>query len=282
MSTTIAPAGSPLREPVRAHRFKRSTRQRLFRGTLYALFAIALCVIATLANWHQIQQSFFDGQVWKSQFPAIITTGGFNTVKYTALSFTFGFALAILLALMKLAPVAPYRWLATAYIEFFRGLPALLVIFLVGLAVPIAFNGWSFPGGNAGAGFVALALVYGAYMAETLRAGIQAVPKGQVEAARSLGMGPVRTMVTVVFPQAVRIVIPPLTNELVALLKDTSLIQVLGFAANERDLTSLASDNLQNSSNASPLIVAGLLYLIITLPLTRLVAYMERRADRAR
>lgn len=249
---------------------------------LYGVFVVGIVVAVVLTNWHQIQTSFFDGHVWKQQFPGIITTGAKNTVVYTALAFVLGFVLAIVLALMKLAPVAPYRWIATIYIEFFRGLPALVVIFAVGLAIPIAFNGWSVPGGNAGAGVFALMLVYGAYMAETLRAGIQAVPKGQIEAARSLGMGSARTMVTVVFPQAVRIVIPPLTNELVALLKDTSLLQFLGFAIGERDLTAFASDNLQQSGNASPLIVAGLFYLIITLPLTRLVAYMERRADRAR
>lgn len=263
-------------------RLKRTTRRRLTRAALYAIFVIAVLLVVVFADWGQVRSSFFDGAVWKDQFPTIITTAAVNTIKYTVEAFILGFALAVVLALMKLAPVAPYRWLATIYIEFFRGLPALLVIFLIGLAIPIAFNGWSVPGGNSGAGVAALTIVYGAYMAETLRAGIQAVPKGQVEAARSLGMGPARTMITVVFPQAVRIVIPPLTNELVALLKDTSLIQFLGFAVAEQDLTALASDNIQSSGNASPLIAAGLIYLIITLPLTRLVAYMERRADRAR
>jgi polar amino acid transport system permease protein len=119
-------------------------------------------------------------------------------------------------------------------------------------------------------------------MAETIRAGIQAVPKGQYEAARSLGMSSYRTMRSVTLPQALRIVIPPLTNEFVALLKDTSLIQVLGFAVAERELTAFASDNIVDYANASPLMVAAVLYLAITLPLTRLVAWLERRAQRAR
>lgn len=282
MSTLSAnPAPVPGRAPRRQHRLKRSTRSRLTRVGLYVLFAAVVVVLALVANWHQVQESFLDGQVWRQQFPEIITTGVKNTIVYTVIAFALAFVLAIVLALMKLAPVAPYRWLATAYIELFRGLPALVVIFGVGLAVPIAY-GWRPPGGNAGAGVLALTIVYGAYMAETLRAGIQAVPKGQIEAARSLGMSAGRTLITVTMPQAIRIVIPPLTNELVALLKDTSLIQFLGFAVGERELTALASDNLQASSNASPLLAAAVFYLIITLPLTRLVAWMERRADRAR
>jgi polar amino acid transport system permease protein len=124
--------------------------------------------------------------------------------------------------------------------------------------------------------------VYGAYMAETIRAGILAVPKGQYEAARSLGMSSFRTMVSITLPQALRIVIPPLTNELVALLKDTSLIQVIGFAATERELTAFGSDQLNTFASPSPLMAVAVLYLVITLPLTRLVAWLERRGQRAR
>lgn len=279
MSAVAAP--TPVPEGPRP-RLKRTTRARLVRWALYALFLVIVLVIALLADWNAIGTNYFDGSVWKDLFPEIITTAAKHTVMYTVYSFVFAFVLAIVLALMKLAPVAPYRWLATAYIEFFRGLPALVVIFGVGLTIPLAFSGWRPPGGNGGAGVMALTLVYGAYMAETIRAGIQAVPKGQYEAARSLGMSSYRTMVSITLPQALRIVIPPLTNELVALLKDTSLIQVLGFAESERELTSFASDNIVVHSNASPLMAVAVLYLVITLPLTRLVAWLERRGQRAR
>jgi len=124
--------------------------------------------------------------------------------------------------------------------------------------------------------------VSAAYMAETLRAGIQAVPKGQNEAARSLGMGPGRTMGSIVLPQALRIVIPPLTNEFVLLIKDTALLAIIGVAQNQRELTTYARDELSLTANSTPLMVAALLYLIITLPLTRLVAALERRQQRAR
>ncbi len=208
-----------------------------------------------------------------------ITMGA--SVVYTAIAFTGGLVLALVLALMKLSPVGPYRWLATGYIEFFRGLPALIVIIAFGFAVPIAF-GWTPPGGSIGAGVLALIVVSAAYMAETIRAGIQAVPKGQAEAARSLGMSGSWTMTSVVLPQAIRIVIPPLTNELVILIKDTSLLFVIGMAAQERELTTFARDGLIESADGTPLLAAAAFYLMITLPLTRLVARLERRTQKAR
>jgi polar amino acid transport system permease protein len=185
------------------------------------------------------------------------------------------------LALMKLSPVAAYRWLATVYIEFFRGLPALVVIIFMALGVPLAF-GWTPPGGPLGGGLIGLIMVSSAYMAETLRAGIQAVPKGQAEAARSLGMSGAWTMISVTMPQAIRIVIPPMTNEFVLLIKDTSLLAFVGMQADQVDLTAFGSNNLQSFGNPSPLLAIALVYLAIALPLTRLVAYLEKRTQRAR
>ena len=122
----------------------------------------------------------------------------------------------------------------------------------------------------------------GAYLAETIRAGIQAVPKGQVEAARSLGLSHTATMRSVVIPQAFRVVIPPLTNELVLLLKDTSLLSVLGVTIADKELTKFGRDAANQGFNGTPLIIAGIMYLVITVPLTRLVAVLERRNARAR
>jgi polar amino acid transport system permease protein len=177
--------------------------------------------------------------------------------------------------------VLPYRWFATGYIELFRGLPALLVIFGFAYAIPIAFQ-WRPPGGSVGAGLIGLIVVSAAYIAETIRAGIEAVPKGQMEAARSLGMNPSWTMVSVVLPQAFRIITPPLTNELVILIKDTSLLFIAGMALGERELTTFARDSVTSQANATPLVVASLLYLAITLPLTQLVAKLERHNKRGR
>jgi polar amino acid transport system permease protein len=124
--------------------------------------------------------------------------------------------------------------------------------------------------------------VAGAYLAETVRAGIQAVPKGQVEAARSLGMTHTTTLWRVVVPQAFRIVIPPLTNEFVLLLKDTSLLSILGFFLDQREITKFSRDLAGRTFNATPLVIGGLMYLVITIPLTQVVAMLERRNERTR
>ena len=260
---------------------KPSTRRRLFRGVLYAIFVAVVVALVLAADWGAIGTNFFDWEIAAELFPEVVLVAAKNTILYTLVSFVGGLVLGLVLALMKLSPVAPYRWAATVYIEFFRGLPALLVIFTMAFAVPIAF-GWRPPGGSAGAGVVALIIVSAAYIAETLRAGIQAVPKGQVEAARSLGMRPSWTMISVVLPQAVRIVIPPLTNELVVLIKDTSLLFIAGMALQDRELTTFARDLASQTANSTPLLVTAVMYLVVTLPLTRLVAYMERRTQRAR
>lgn len=260
---------------------KRATRRRLIDGLLYAALLVVAVLLVRSADWQAIRANFLDTDTLAVLWPDIVLEGARNTVLFTAIAFAGGLALALVLALMKLSPVLPYRWLASGYIEFFRGLPVLVVIFAFSLAVPLAFQ-WNFPGGFAGAGVSALIVVSAAYMAETLRAGIQAVPKGQVEAARSLGMGNTRTTVSVVLPQAFRIVIPPLTNEVVLLIKDTSLLSAVGVVVGQRELTTYARDILNSEGDATPLLAAAVMYLVITLPLTQLVAWLERRQQRAR
>lgn len=267
--------------PLPAGGIRRSTKRRLTRTLFYLIFASGLAALALSADWGAIRTAFFDSSIMRDAFPEVITVAAKNTVTYTAISFTGGLVLGLLLALMKLSPVTPYRWAATLYIEFMRGLPAILVIFTFAFALPIAFQ-WRPPGGSAGAGLLALIVVSAAYIAETIRAGIQAVPAGQVEAAKSLGMSSTHTMVAVVLPQAFRIVIPPLTNELVILIKDTSLLFIAGMAIQEQELTTFARDSVSTVGNSTPLTVAALMYLAVTLPLTRLVSYLERRMGNAR
>jgi polar amino acid transport system permease protein len=168
------------------------------------------------------------------------------------------------------------------YIELFRGLPALLIFIFVGVAVPLAFPGTEIAGGTCGKVALALGLVSAAYMAETIRAGIQAVPKGQLEAARSLGFSHGRAMVSIIIPQAFRIVIPPLTNELVLLVKDSSLVLFLGVTLQERELTKFGRDLASETANSTPILVAGLCYLLVTLPLGYLVRRLEARAGKDR
>ena len=256
-------------------------RKRLTRGALYAgIVAIGVAAVF-LADWSAIQRNFFNAEIMADMMPDAVLIGVRNTIVYTTGAFAFGFVLALVLALMRLSPVGPYRWLATGYIELFRGVPALITILLVAFGLPIAF-GWRVPGGVLGTGSVGLGIVAAAYMAETMRAGIEAVPIGQAEAARSLGMSSSTAMFFIILPQAFRIIIPPLTNELVLLLKDTSLLFVIGTTPLTKELTKFARDFMATTSNATPLTVAAILYLVITLPLTFLVRRLERRAGRGR
>ncbi|MFT7835207.1 amino acid ABC transporter permease [Saccharothrix sp. BKS2] len=249
-------------------------RSTLSRRAQYVLLLVVALLLAFIADWGELRRSFFDVDTAREMFPGILTVAFKNTLLYTAFGFAIALALGLVLALMKLSSVAPYRWLATIYIEFFRGVPALLVFIAIDTAVPLAFGIAFDTASKAG---VALGLAGGAYIAETIRAGIQAVPKGQIEAARSLGMSPFRTTVTVVIPQAFRIVLPPLTNELILLTKDSSLISVVGLTRAEYELTKFGRETLSQNPTLTPILVAGLCYLIITLPLGHLSRHLERR-----
>ncbi|GGM57733.1 amino acid ABC transporter permease [Longimycelium tulufanense] len=249
-------------------------RAQAVRGGQYALLVVVAVVLAVVADWQNIGRAFFNLDVARAQFPEIISTALVNTVTYTVLGFGFGLVLGLILALMRMSSVPPYRWLASIYIEFFRGVPALLVFIAFGFGVPIAFQVRFDIYSTV---MLALGLVGAAYMAETIRAGIQAVPKGQVEAARSLGMSQARAMVTVVIPQAFRIILPPLTNELILLTKDSSLIYLLGLATSEYELAKFGRAALNEHQSMTPILIAGLCYLIITIPLSFLSRWLERR-----
>ncbi|GAA2616928.1 amino acid ABC transporter permease [Streptomyces axinellae] len=257
----------------------RRNRTRLIRTAQYGVLGAAVLVFALAADWGELRRAFFDLDVAKEQFPEVITTALVNTVVYTVLGFGFGLGLGLLLALMRLSEVPPYRWLAVAYIEFFRGVPALLVFIALGFGVPLAFQ---VSINQYVTVMLALGLVGAAYMAETIRAGILAVPKGQTEAARSLGMSQPRAMVSIIIPQAFRIVLPPLANELILLTKDSSLVYLLGLSMDQYELAKFGRDALNQHRSLTPVLIAGLFYLAITLPLGHLVRRLESRTARAR
>jgi polar amino acid transport system permease protein len=258
----------------------RRQRARAVRWSVYGASLVLVALIAVAVDWAALQETFFDPELAREQFPEILTQAAKNTLIFTAFGFSLALGLGLVLALMRLSAVRPYRWASLVYIEVLRGLPALLTILLIGFGLPIA-TGQQLPGTYT-TGSVAIGMVGAAYIAETIRAGIQAVPRGQMEAARSLGMSQSRAMVTVVVPQAFRIVIPPLTNEFVLLLKDTSLISVLGVTAATKELTRFGRDGVIDNANSTPLVVAGLVYLMITIPLTVLAGYIERRTEASR
>lgn len=262
-------------EPPR-RRMSPRRRARVARGIQYAVLLAAALALVLSTDWSRVGSSFFNPDAARPMLhtvPAALR----NTLVYTVGAFAVGLSLGTLLALMKLSTVRPYRWIATLYIEFFRGIPALLVVVAFGYAVPVAL-GVRIDSVITKAA-LALGMVSAAYIAETLRAGIQAVPRGQVEAARSLGMSHTRTLMTVVIPQAFRIVLPPMTNEIILLTKDTSLIFLLGLTAAEYDLTKIGREALVNATGGlTGLFVAGAGYLLITIPLGLLARWLERRS----
>lgn len=304
----VAPSTSP--PPGRARRrLGRRQRQNLIRGAQYGSLVIVVAVLAVAVDWSTVQRKFLDptfvfgGEkinaqgrrvVYRSLWPEIITTALFNTLKYALCAFAFGLALGTLLALMKLSQVRVYRWLANIYIEFFRGLPALLVFILIGFGLQLAFPGFRFsdvlripftgiaPSETLAKVTIALGIVSAAYLAETVRAGLQAVPRGQTEAARSLGMSQGRALRSIIIPQAFRIVLPPLTNEFILITKDVALVSVLGLAAGEFELLKFGRDTMNTVANPTPVIAVGLCYLIITLPLTLVVKRLEASQRKAR
>jgi polar amino acid transport system permease protein len=202
------------------------------------------------------------------------------------LSLVWGLVLAVLRQLPG-RPLAPIRWLAIAYIDVFRGIPVLLVLLLVsgflgsaaspvgGEIIPrsLGVPEWLGQPSPFWYGIIALTLTYGAYMAEVYRAGIEAVPGGQMEAARSLGMSHAQSMRFVIVPQAVRKVIPPLLNDFIALMKDTSLVSFLGLV----EVVQAGFDYQSLNINGSALTLGAILFLIITIPLARLVDWLIAR-----
>lgn len=251
-------------------------RARLSLGLQAGVFAVVLIILILLIDWGAVRNSFFDLENIAGMFPEVITLGLWNTLRYTFFGFVFGLIGGTVLALMRIASFPVYRWIATLYIEFFRGIPAILVFIALGFGASLAFN---LNLSTLQTASTALAIVGAAYIAETIRAGLQAVPKGQMEAARALGMPAWRAMVTIQIPQAFRIVLPPLTNEAILLTKDSSLIFVVGMAGSAAELTKIGRDGiLQYGAGMTPLVVAGVCYLLITIPLSLLARRLENQA----
>ena len=262
-------------EPGRA-RLSPRKRQRISRGVQYAILVAALIGVIFYADWPSLAQNFAKLEVAAETLPDLFTIALRNTIIYTVGGFAFAFVFGLLLALMRLSPVRPYRWISLIYIEIFRGVPALLIFLLITF-LPLALPGFAVPFGTYGQGILGLGLVGAAYQAEIFRAGLQAVPRGQTEAARSLGMSAGRSQLTVVIPQAIRIVIPPTTNQFVALLKDSSLVLFLGVSGQYVELTKFGNDLASQHANATPIMVAGMTYLIVTVPLGYLAGQLEKR-----
>lgn len=217
-------------------------------------------------------ETFFNLAVLREALPQLLDGFGV-TLLLGATSIAAGLLGGLLLVLLRLYAAAPLRVLASIYIDVFRSIPVLVLLVLVYYALP--FVGLRLSSFAAAAS--ALSLVACAYTAEILRAGIEAIPKGQFEAADSLGLRFSDTLRAIVLPQALRIVTPPLTSNCINVLKDTALASVVAMP----DLLKQATQAQALAANPSPLIGAAALYLLLLLPLVRLVARSEARHRRA-
>jgi polar amino acid transport system permease protein len=227
-----------------------------------------------------IIEQYFDLTIISDNFDPVLE-GFWFTIKLSIvggiLSLTWGLVLAVLRQLPGRA-MAPVRGVTIAYIDAFRGVPLLLVILLISgslgafaaegaLPRDIGIPRWFGQPDPFWYGIIAITVTYGAYMAEVYRAGIEAVPRGQMEAARSLGMSHGAAMRHVIVPQAVRKVIPPLLNDFIALMKDTSLVSVIGLV----EVVQAGRDVQSETFNSSALTLGAVMFLLVTIPLARIV-----------
>ena len=216
--------------------------------------------------------TFFNAKVFWDTLPLLLE-GLWITILLGVVSIIAGLLTGLAMALARLYGPPFVRTLARTYIDVLRSIPLLVLLVLVYYALP--FVGIRLTSFMAAA--TALTLVSCAYTAEIFRAGIEAIPKGQFEAAEAIGLGFFNTMRDVVLPQAFRIVVPPMTSNCINVLKDTALASVVAMP----DLLKQATQAQALSANPTPLIGAALLYLLLLLPLVRLVGYFEARHRQA-
>ena len=205
-----------------------------------------------------------------NSLPLLIVGAGI-TIQITAISVGLGLIIGMFVGIARICNVKVLRALATVYIDFLRGTPLLVQILLIYFALPMVVGQRVDP---FIAAITACGINSGAYIAEIFRAGIQAIDEGQMEAGRSLGMSWVQTMRYIIVPQAFKNVIPPLGNEFIALLKDSSLVSVIGF----EELTRRGQLIIARTYGSLEIwITVALIYLVMTLTISRLVSYMEKR-----
>ena len=217
-------------------------------------------------------QTYFSISIIREILPFLLK-GALLTVFFSATSEVIGIIIGLATSMIRVTRIKVLNQLAVVYVDLFRGTPLLMQIIFIYYALP--YLGINLPA--IVAGIVALSVNSGAYVSEIFRAGIESIDKGQTEAARSLGLSYMQAMRYVVIPQTIKRVLPPLTNEFVALIKDSSLLSVIAIA----ELMRTAKEMMSWKMNPSSLTAAAIIYLIITLPLTRYVSYMEKKLKRS-
>jgi polar amino acid transport system permease protein len=251
----------------RANRKKKNNRNAIIAtfSSVVVLGSLAI-VIVTSPGWKSLSDTFFAWAYGVEVLPKIILGFGTNVV----LTLIAGISVAILgltIALLRTSrspALTPFRILSTVYVDLFRGIPMLLVILLVGFGIP-ALRLQGVTNNVLVLGTIAVIITYTAYVAEVIRSGILTVHPSQRAAARSLGLTHFQTLRHVILPQALRRVTPPLLNDLVALIKDTGLVSILGVT----DAVRAAQISSSRTFNYTPYVMAAIVFLLITIPLTR-------------
>jgi polar amino acid transport system substrate-binding protein len=218
-----------------------------------------------------------------SRYLPLLCRGAVVTVELTILSMLLAMAIGLPLAMMRLYGPAPLRWVATVYVEFFRGIPVLLLLFFLYFGLPEIAQQFHLPVElklwPMAAAILGFGLNYGAYEAEIYRAGISSISIGQWEAGASLGMSRWDVFCRIILPQAIRVIIPPMTNDFVALFKDTSVVSIIAVEELTKDYQMLAKSSLKYLELG---LVTALLYLMMSIPLSHLSRYLERRWGKGR
>jgi polar amino acid transport system substrate-binding protein len=219
------------------------------------------------------------GRLWTfTQYLPILLEGAQVTIFITCTSMLLAMAIGLPIALVRLYAPPPLRLLAVSYVEFFRGIPVLLLLFFLYYGLPVVSDYYKLPVDlklpPLQAAILGFALNYAAYQAEIFRAGIHSIPVGQWEAAASLGMSRLLTFRRIIMPQAVRVILPPMTNDFVALFKDTSIVSIIAVVELTKQYQILAKSSLKYLEIG---LVTAMLYLVMSVPLGYLSRYLERR-----
>jgi polar amino acid transport system permease protein len=257
-------------------------RQRR-RSLVIAFFSTSLVVgaivvlVPRLPRWDRVRKSFFDGEIFADSFPRLLDAFWLDVQIFLwSVPLIFALSLSIAVARNTRSPALfPLRAGAVVYTDVFRGVPVILTIFLIGFGVPGLFDSraWSNP---LIWGTAALVLSYSAYVSEEIRAGIEGVHESQRAAARSLGMSTSQTMSTVVLPQALRRIVPPMMNSLVSLQKDVALVSLIG----PIEILRQAGLDKSKFANFTPYVAAAVIFLAVTIPCTRIADYLLNRERR--
>ncbi|MEV4168006.1 amino acid ABC transporter permease [Nonomuraea sp. NPDC049709] len=265
------------RERVRRSHARRSAS--IATASTVVFVVLVVWVATSSPGWPRVRETFFDADEFAEALPKVLE-GFLLNIKIFLIAEPLILVVGLLVALargIRTPAFFPIRALATLYTDIFRGVPTILVVYLIGFGLP-ALRLQGIPTDLVTLAIIALTLSYGAYVAEVFRAGIESVHPSQVAAARSLGLSHAKTMRFVVLPQATRRVVPPLLNEFVSLQKDTALVATIGPLEALRQ----AQIHVARTFDYTAYLAAALLFILLTIPLARFTDHLAARTRRRR